>query len=492
MGDLRGRARWGAGLVQQFKLYGTLGMRLGKASVRRRILTDLGLMLLISVVLACFCVTKNGGMELYMSTFLPMQGVLLLLFALCEVFRSSRGFCFCAAMLILTGVTLQVLLLLPAAEGEQVTAGSLVANHVISILFAVGMVPVLRFLVGGVRRKGLVLFLNIAMIALYLALLVWGSTYNSTRAWIRIGGFAFQMTEVLKVMALVTLGLIFDDPDRTADNSLCMGLLTLTINGVFLLAVNELGTLCVLGVVYVLMALVYQPNVRHLLVILAVLLLAASLVLTVCYGCQLLEQQSVAAEAAEPAEESGVVALGAKIYRKFKLRMDLVLDPDSVDANDGGYQTNKAREALVLSNWLGSAAEVYIPVVRSDYIFCYLLLKMGVCFGIAVLLMLLYMLLHGAERCLKNDTPGEGAVGLAFILAIFVQALIAAASSTGYFITVGLPFAFLADGGSAMLTNYVMVVYLLYVIRRIRLEPVAVPRVMVFKRKENVYGLRPF
>ena len=92
-------------------------------------------------------------------------------------------------------------------------------------------------------------------------------------------------------------------------------------------------------------------------------------------------------------------------------------------------------------------------------------MKMGMIFGILVIVLLLVMLCMGSMGCLKNRNNAEASVGLAFLLAITLQSLVAAASASGLFIMIGMPFAFLAEGGSASVMNYVMVMYLLYVIR---------------------------
>ena len=156
------------------------------------------------------------------------------------------------------------------------------------------------------------------------------------------------------------------------------------------------------------------------------------------------------------------ISLGDKIWRKFKLRVDLVLHPDTVDPLDGGYQTAKAQNALSLSTALGSRYEVDIPVVQSDYIFTFLVLKMGVVYALIVLMAMLLMLVTGLQGCLANPKSAVAAVGVAFTLGMVIQSLIAAASATGAFIVIGLPFSFLSDGGTAAVTNYMMAVFIIY------------------------------
>lgn len=202
-------------LGRNFRIHQVLFQRLKEPALRGRVAADLVLMALVSAALACFCVTKEGGLDLYMSTFLPMLGVLALFFVFTESLGSSRTFTFSVALLILTGLTLQILLMLPADPGQIVSAGTQVTHGVVSMVFAMAVLPVLRWMLTDVRRGLLIWALCAVMAAMYVFLLVFGESYNSTRAWISLGGFSFQMTEAIKVIALITFGLIFTDPGRT-------------------------------------------------------------------------------------------------------------------------------------------------------------------------------------------------------------------------------------------------------------------------------------
>ena len=451
-------------------VYDQIAVGIRSGGTARRTAGDMILVFLISIALACFCNIKEGGPDLYMETFLPMMGVLTIIILFTEALGCSRQIALSVAVLILTGVTIQIVLRLPVSGDTADAARDLVLYAMISILFAIAVLPIMCAVTSGrMDTRRTVQFLNLMMIGMYLFLLAFGRTHNGTTAWIGIGGMEFQLTEAIKVVAMLNMALAFQDRTMEGNRRLRLAVITLGINGVFLLAVNELGTLCVLGVVFFALGVSFLPKLRRLMVIVIGLAAAAALVLLVCRYCYLMKYPDP--ETMEAADVNGVVDLCARIYGKFELRMDLLLDPDSVDPNNGGYQIRKARESMVLSKWLGSAAEVAIPVAESDYVFCYLILKMGVVFGVTVLILLLSMLLTAVRECLRNPIGAEGAVGYAFMLGIVVQALLAAASSTGYFLTVGVPFAFLANGGSATLTNYAMVIFVLYA-TRLRYTPV--------------------
>ena len=334
----------------------------------------------------------------------------------------------------------------------------------VSVVFGLLALPALTALVRARDRNFSIHVLNVVVFLLYAALLVFGRRVNGTRAWIYVGSMSFQLTEVTKFLTLVLFGLEFTNPDDTQEKRLRRGAFTLLMNAGFLLIVNEFGALCVILAGFVLTAFFYTPSVWR---VFRTMFLLAALLAGMLFGCLTCYNMREASRERDPeAAIHPAVEQGARIYAKFKLRADIILHPESVDKNDGGFQSTRAKNAILLSSWLGSAYEVYIPVVESDYIFDYLLLRMGVVFGILVLLLMLLLFLNAALSCLRNPDSTEGAVGVALAFSISFQSILAAASAMGQFMTVGVPFAFLAYGGSSTLVNYTMVLYILYAMRR--------------------------
>ena len=430
-----------------------------------RVGADLLALSCVSLCLACFCALKEGGIDLYMSSFLPFLGVLSVFVIFTESLRSSRIFLFIVSLLILTGTALQTLLKLPAPASVQPSNTGLVFYAVVSVAFGFLALPVFNALICARNRDLSIKLLNVVIFLLYAALLVFGRRVNGTRAWIYLGSISFQLTEVTKFLTLILFAMEFTNGADTPEKRLRRGVFTFLMNAAFLLIVNEFGALCVILAGFVLTAFFYIPSVWR--VFRALLLLAALLTSMIlgCFACYRLRE--VSHERNPDANINPAVEQGAKIYAKFKLRADIVLHPESVDKNNGGYQSARAKNAVLLSSWLGSSYEVYIPVVESDYIFDYLLLRMGVLFGILVLLLMLLLFLNAALSCLKNPRSTEGAAGVALAFSISFQSVLAAASAMGQFLTVGVPFAFLAHGGSSTLVNYAMVMYILYAMRRV-------------------------
>lgn len=490
---------------------------LAQGCLSRKVITnallDLVLAGLVSLFMANFCASKEGGLDLYMSTFLPLLGVMLLIFWVTETLCANRILAFSSAMLIFVGMCLQVMLRLPASAPTD--ASELVIFAMVSVAFGLIMLPLIRLICCEMRRDHALVLLHVALIGVYVLLRLLGKEINGTRAWIVIGGFSFQMTELTKVLTCAIFAMQFtrqdvyvripknkkkfsarstDIRELQDDRRLWDALFTLGINGLFLLVYNELGTLCVLGIVFFVMGMIYLRSVRKLVLMVLVCCLLVSLILGICSVCYGIRHPDVEANPTEtteavqeteppettapaqtddqPEQEQPVsildklINLGEKIYKKFKIRIDLIFSPETVDPYREGYQTMKARKAVLLAGWLGSEYEVSIPVVSSDFIFAYLIMKMGMIFGLAALILLLLMLCMGSINCLRNSNTVEAALGLAFLLGITLQSLLAAASATNQFIMIGLPFAFVAEGGTASVMNYTMLLVILFVTRR--------------------------
>ena len=490
-----------------------------KRRVIVNVLLDLVLAGLISLFMANYCGTKEGGLDLYMSTFIPLLGVMLLVFWVTEALCANRLLAFSSALLIFVGMCLQVMLRLPAES--PAAASELVIFAMVSAVFGLLMLPAIRMICCEMRRDHALVLLHLALVGIYLMLGVLGEPINGTRAWIVVGGFSFQMTELTKVISCAIFAMEFTREDvyvRTRkkrpmtanrktlmnDRRLWDALMTLGINAVFLLVFNELGTLCVLGVVFFVLGMIYLSSVRKLVVMVLVCCLLAAMILGLCGVCYNIKHPAEPAEtvaAAETAEtvaatesvettapagateptdsaeqaaqeeqeqslSDKVISLGEKIYKKFKIRIDLIFFPETVDPYNEGYQTMKARKAMLLAGLLGSEYEVSIPVVSSDFIFAYLIMKMGMLFGLGTLTLLLMMLCLGCISCLRNGSSVEAGLGLSFLLAITLQSMLAAASATNQFIMIGLPFAFVAEGGTASVMNYTMLLFILFVTRR--------------------------
>lgn len=502
-------------LTSNYGVYGELWRRCTR---RENLLATVGEMVLIigaSFGMAWLCNYSNGGVDLYMTTFMTVMYVLVVLVLFARCVDGARGIYLPCCVMILCGIALATLLhLSPMAAVASNHIGppdDSVKFQVIALILGLAAFPLIRMVCQAKNRSAWVIILNLVIIGMYILLRVVGKEINGAKNWIIIGGFSFQVSEVTKTLSAAAFALTLTNGRMSEKARFWWTTFTMAVNGLFLLISNEFGTLLVLCVVYVGLCLVYQKKLGRLITVIVAASIVAACGLTIAYRCYYItpkkapmtvqvtaiteespafaknhtytpvEDWEAPEKEKKPAAQTEFYIKAGGYYKKFQDRFLVFVDQEKVDMEKEGYQWKMAREALVISDWMGSPYDVAVPVARSDFIFSYLIVRLGMLFGFGILLMLAIMICVGTIRSLKNTSPGEASVSLAFVLTMVGQSLIAAASATGNFAIVGIPFVFLAYGGSATMMNYVMLIFMIYATRR---ETLDADRLIISRREE--------
>lgn len=427
----------------------SLSAGLERRGVRRLIALDALLLILCSLVFGLFCGTCEGGMDLYLGCALPVLLSLLCLAVVTELLGGDRALAQLAAILIQLGVCLQTLLLLPIDPEAPPSTTSLALFNLLGILLALCTAPVLTWLVERpCRGKSYRLWALVLLLYAGLRLL---PGQNGAYAWISPGGFNIQVTEVLKLLVILAMARVLAGDGDDRERLRAAGFILL-VNALGMLLINELGTLFVIGAVFLLMAFLTLKRLRGLVGLLALCALLAGAALAVCWLCY---KQSAGQEAA-----NGLVSGLGEIYEKISTRLTILTDADSA-TSDQLYQARQARNALLTSSWFGAKYRVYVPVQESDYILVYLCQNMGVLFGILAVLLMMGLCLRGILAAAQCASQPMALLGIGFSLTLAVQAGLAALSSLGVIPIVGLPFPFLAKGGSATVVHWAMLLMMI-------------------------------
>lgn len=467
-------------IIDQFSQYNsdliTRIKTINKHEYTRNMAINLCSIIIIIATFSLLCYTSNGGYDLLVSLALPLLIVSMIIMAFTELYQSDWLLSFLAIILILFGVALQVMLNVSETNGTNRSTIQLVIFATVGLLLAVLAIPVFNFLIS---RKTIAVYLTIfASILFYIILLLFGSKSSGTTAWITIAGQSFQITEITKLLGFITFAIMFSSEKVSPKKRLLSATIVLMIHAFFLFLISELGTLMMLIIVYVLLGIFYLPSLKIMIKYITVLLLIASIASGIGYACykSVYAQPDEATEQTtsyvqtinegqeqNPQKHNKFVVKAANVFNKLRLRIVLVVNPDSVDIYNEGFQANAANKALAMASLMGSEYEQYVPVIESDYIFLFVLMKLGVFGGISVILIMVAMfVLFILKNYLKNTRVCEGALSFAFMSSLIVQALLTTASAIGCFPTVGLPFPFLSLGGSATIMNYIMLIYIIY------------------------------
>lgn len=447
--------------------------------------------LVISIAHALFCSLREGTGDLYMNVFIPLffTNALIVLYA--GLRKSSFPVSVCSVLLTSTGAALQIYMLPTGQEKSLGEAKTYVAILFFGILASMLLVPLVRFLFTAESMKGLAVYILLgATLAIYLFLFLFGREFNGTKAWISIGGLSLQLTEIEKLLALISIPAILCDQSRSEKTKSVLSVVLLCIHSVFLVLVNELGTLCIIFMMYFITRAVFAESRRYVLGELALFLILGVLALVACYGIYriqnpvaeevaatqhsetLIGEETVGSEAAaieavssEHAEEQKAPSAFEKIFNRLgriypKIRERVMVFLKSDDAPDrASYQLKRAEKALMSVSLLGTprGSLSSVPEIDCDFVFIYLIVRLGVAGVLIVFASLIVMLVETAAKgaCVQAN-PGIYMTSFAMIFSIAVQALLCSCANVGLFPVIGLPFPFLSSGGSALCVNLFM------------------------------------
>lgn len=423
----------------------------------RLIALDALLLFLCSLVFGLFCGTYEGGLDLYLGCALPVLLSLLCLTVITELLGGDRVVAMLAAVLIQLGVCLQTLLLLPIDPESPPSTASLAFFNLLGVLLALGTAPIVIWLVKRpCRGKGYRLWALVLLLYAGLRLL---PGQNGAYAWISLGSLNIQVTEVMKLLIIIALARVLsgdgDDRKRLRASGFILG-----VNALGMLLINELGTLFVIGLVFLLMAFLTLKRLRGLMGALALCAALAGVALAICWLCY--KETNAGQDAA-----GSLVNTFAGIWEKVSSRLIVLTDADAA-TNDQLYQARQARNALLTSSWFGAKYRVYVPVQESDYILVYLCQNMGILFGILAVLLMIGLCIRGVLAAAQCSSQPMALLGVGFSLTLAVQAGLAALSSLGVIPVIGLPFPFLAKGGSATVVHWAMLLLIIITGRKER------------------------
>lgn len=284
-------------------------------------------------------------------------------------------------------------------------------------------------------------------VALVLLCLVFvpgiGVTRNDATRWIRIGGFQFQPSEIMKVAIIFFIAtMISKNPKKIKKfwTGLVPYLALLGVVCVLLLKEPHMSAAAIIAVIVIAMIFVAGAKMKHLVPI----GLAGGI---------------------------GAFILAYTSEYRWK-RVMIFLDPWQ-DARGDGYQIIQSLYAIgsggLFGVGLGKSVQkyLYIPEPHNDFIFAIWAEEMGL-FGVILIILLGIFIWRGITIALKAPDIFGSLIATGVTVMIGIQAIFSIAVVSSSMPVTGIPLPFFSYGGTALLILLSCVGILLSVSRQAR------------------------
>lgn len=340
--------------------------------------------------------------------------------------------------------------------------------HTFATILAVGVLLLYKYVIKKrilVTKEGYkkaIIVTGSAMLLMLLILLAVGSSINGAKLWISIGGMTLQLSEITKLLFYILLVLIYNSNAPTRQK-LFASLIALGGTSLFLVLLNEFGTVMLIVVVYSI-ALFTQVSDKYALRIIGGFALIIGAVLLLVFGTH---------EAM--AEQSGIIAGKLnKVYARLTLA-----------DND---QLTRALQGMINGGWFGADSSYRIDTFSLEADFA----PAGVAqyFGIPVLVLCissvcgLFYTIYLRSRNSELNNSSKFKLSYIFAASIAVQGIFSLGGNIGVLPCAGIGFPALSWGGTQITSLYIETAFIVY---GLQTTDYCLPSRIIQKRRDFYY-----
>ncbi len=308
------------------------------------------------------------------------------------------------------------------------------------IWFGAGIIVFfVSYAIFGLFKKwaSLTYFYIILSFLMFAGTLIFGITVNGSRNWIKIGQNTIQPSEFIKILYAFTMASFFYKKESRIEalNQKKLGVkikdwilfLYVYMCLGFLVIQREWGTAVLFMLVYFTMLLLYDSNIR-------LIILNACLAVLGMTG-------------------------GYMFTSHIKSRVSTWLDPWA-DATNKGYQIVQSLTAIASGGYfgtgIGNGDPYFIPEVHSDFIFSAICEEMGMFTGIAIIMLYFIFSYRGFKIALKTKNEFNKALTVALVSSFAYQTFIIVGGVIKMIPLTGITLPFVSYGGSSMVSSFIM------------------------------------
>lgn len=285
------------------------------------------------------------------------------------------------------------------------------------------------------------LFYVIVSIGLFMVTLVFGSYIGGAKNWIILGPVTIQPSEFIKISLAFYVASFYSKYNEISMKPFgryYMNIIIYIFIG-FLFLQKDLGTALIFFGLMILSQFVYEKD-RMLITINIVAMIFGSILAYFMFG-------------------------------HVRVRVATWLDPWS-DINVTGYQITQALFAIASGGLFGTGIGLghpdYIPVAESDFIFSAISEEMGIFMGIAVILLFMILVYRAFKISLTQQDKFYSTLAFCIGVLFAFQTFIILGGVLKIIPLTGVTLPFISQGGSSMLSGFILLGCLQYCASDIR------------------------
>lgn len=276
-------------------------------------------------------------------------------------------------------------------------------------------------------REWTELYLLLSLI-LFASTLIFGTTIKGSTNWLRIAGFSFQPTEIIKILLIFMIAGYYVNYDSYKEKKYgpyyLTGAVYLFIG--FLFLQRDLGTVLIFYSIFISLQFVYEENRKLLLYNLLFFI--------------------------------GAGIGGYFLFDHVKIRFQIWLNPWKYIDNKG-YQITQSLFAIATGGFFGTGIGLghpdFIPEVYTDFIFSAICEEMGVFTGIGLIMLFLILVYRGFKIALSQGDKFFRIVALGISILFGIQSFIIFGGVLKLIPLTGITIPFVSYGGSSMVSSFI-------------------------------------
>ncbi len=351
-------------------------------------------------------------------------------------------------------------------------------KQLISFGLAIMVLIGLQFVNPRTFKEGAYVFYGIGIILMVLTLFV-GKEVGGAKSWLVIGPFNLQVSELMKIATILAVAnYLTSRRDISAENlkSALIAVLLILIPAILVVLQNDTGTAIIFfamipvilfwsGLPYGISLFMISPAIIGYLSIIEWYwgLVAAVILTLMIFMIQRRTWLTFTSFATGILLVIGIqVALFQVLQPHQRARIEAFTNP-SFDPQGAGWNVIQAKTAIGSGGLYGKGFMEgtqtqlrFLPEQWTDFIFCVIGEEFGFLGASLTILLLLGLTLRLLQAAATHKHPFAQLVMVGVITIFFTHFFINVGSATGLLPVIGIPLPFISYGGSALITNTVM------------------------------------